>query len=357
MKISKKGIDLIKKFEGCQLTAYLCPAGKWTIGYGHTANVAKGMEITRQQAEESLLKDLVSFEKAVNDLGRTLNQNQFDALVSFAFNCGVGNLKTLCYNRTLEVIGEKILLYTKASGKTLQGLVNRRKEEQALFLAPVETDGQMEATEAVSGITEYSYQRDGEKHVSPNFSVKEFRCKDNSDRILIDVDFVKEKLQAIREHFGKPVTINSAYRNEDYNRKVGGSSGSYHIKGQAFDIVVKGVTPGEVARSAQRIGIPGIIQYDSFVHVDSREKKYWARNTNGNVSVVSSFLDGPVLTLGSQGEVVKELQQFLSDRQVYHGAIDGVFGPVTKQAVIEWQGYCEIAKDGVVGKSTWATIL
>ncbi len=95
--------------------------------------------------------------------------------------------------------------------------------------------------------------------------------------------------QAIRDHFGVPVTVNSAFRTEPYNRKVGGAGKSYHLTGQAFDIVVKGHTPLEVARHAQSLGIPGIIQYNSFVHVDSRPTRYWARNDNGKVTVKSSF--------------------------------------------------------------------
>lgn len=356
MNISQKGIDLIKKYEGCHLAAYLCPAGIWTIGYGHTAGVKKGMIITEEKAEEYLRKDCESSEKAVNALGRNLNQNQFDALVSFTFNCGAGNLKTLCHNRTLGTISEKILLYNKAGGKILNGLVKRRKEEQALFLSPMDSEGQNKATENHSGITEYSWKKDRNVKISENFTVKEFRCKDNSDTILVDVDFVKNKLQKIREHFGKPITINSAYRNAIYNQKVGGTSGSYHVKGQAFDIVVKGVAPIEVAKYAEKLGIPGIIQYNSFVHVDSREKRYWSRNNNGKITVVDSFYDKPILRLGSKGEEIKEVQKFLSDKGVYHGAVDGDFGLLTKQAVIEWQGYCEIKKDGIVGKGTWATM-
>ena len=84
-------------------------------------------------------------------------------------------------------------------------------------------------------------------------------------------------------------TINSAYRTESYNKKVGGAKSSYHMKGQAFDIVVKSHTPLEVARFAQSIGITGIIQYNNFVHVDSRQTKYWARNDNGKVYKKESF--------------------------------------------------------------------
>ena len=136
---------------------------------------------------------------------------------------------------------------------------------------------------------EFSLAKDGDTKITDNFTVREFRCKDRSDKILIDVNFVRDKLQAIRYYCGAAVTINSGYRTESYNAKVGGAKSSYHMKGQAFDIVVKGHTPQEVARYAQEIGIPGIIQYNTFVHVDSREKKYWARNDNGKVTIVTGF--------------------------------------------------------------------
>ncbi|NBH24645.1 DUF882 domain-containing protein [Lachnospiraceae bacterium] len=151
--------------------------------------------------------------------------------------------------------------------------------------------GNMPANEsnAESAVKEFSMKRDGNTYISRNFKVSEFRCKDGSDKILIDVDFVHNKLQAIRDHFGAPVTVNSGYRTESYNKKVGGAKKSHHMKGQAFDIVVKGHTPAEVARYAQSLDVKGIIQYNSFVHVDSREVRYWAKNNNGKVTVKPSF--------------------------------------------------------------------
>lgn len=151
--------------------------------------------------------------------------------------------------------------------------------------------GNMPANEnnAESAVKEFSMKRDGNTYISRNFKVSEFRCKDGSNKILIDVDFVQNKLQAIRDHFGAPVTINSGYRTESYNKKVGGAKKSFHMTGQAFDIVVKGHTPAEVARYAQSLDIKGIIQYNSFVHVDGRETKYWAKNNNGKVTVKPSF--------------------------------------------------------------------
>lgn len=136
MNISSKGLAIIKKYEGLRLTAYkpVSTEKYWTIGYGHYGpDVKQGMTITQAQAEVYLKNDCASAVKAVNALKLPFNQNQFDALVSFTYNCGSGNLKTLCRGRTIEEIGEKIILYNKAGGKVLNGLVKRRKEEQALY--------------------------------------------------------------------------------------------------------------------------------------------------------------------------------------------------------------------------------
>lgn len=138
MKTSQNGINLIKRFEGCKLTAYKCPAGVWTIAYGHTAGVYSGMKITQQQADEFLKQDLVVYENHVNNLNRSFNQNEFDALVSFCYNCGAGSLQTLCKNRTNAQIADALLLYNKGGGKVLQGLINRRKAERELFLKAVD---------------------------------------------------------------------------------------------------------------------------------------------------------------------------------------------------------------------------
>ena len=137
MKTSKNGIELIKKFEGCRLTAYkpVITEKYWTIGYGHYgADVKQGMRITHAQAEAYLIADLVKFETSVNALSLSLTQNQFDALVSFTYNCGAGNLKKLVTGRNLREIADALLLYNKAGGKELKGLTKRRKEERTLFL-------------------------------------------------------------------------------------------------------------------------------------------------------------------------------------------------------------------------------
>lgn len=137
MKTSKTGIELIKCFEGLRLSAYKAVSTEkfYTIGYGHYgADVSRETIITKERAEELLTKDLEKFEKAVTALNRTWTQNQFDALVSFAFNCGAANLKRLVANRDTLQIADAFLLYNKAGGKVLSGLVRRRKAERDLFL-------------------------------------------------------------------------------------------------------------------------------------------------------------------------------------------------------------------------------
>lgn len=137
MKISDVGIQLIKRFESLRLTAYKPVSTEkfYTIGYGHnSADVSRETIITKEYAEELLKKDLKKFENAVTALNRTWTQNQFDALVSFAFNCGTANLKRLVANRDELQIADAFLLYNKAGGKVLSGLVRRRKAERALFL-------------------------------------------------------------------------------------------------------------------------------------------------------------------------------------------------------------------------------
>lgn len=142
--IGQAGLALIKQFEGCRLIAYQCSAGVWTIGYGHTAGVYKGMKITQAQADAFLKQDVAKFEKYINNLSYVpftaqLNQNQFDALVSFAFNLGQGNVKKMCTGRTINQIPSAMQQYCKAAGKTLPGLQRRRKAEAALYNKKVES--------------------------------------------------------------------------------------------------------------------------------------------------------------------------------------------------------------------------
>ena len=151
MKTSQEGIKLIEEFEGCRLTAYQDVVGVWTIGYGHTKNVKKGQAITKEQAEHYLIQDLEKAEKNVNSFDHIYhwNQNQFDALVSFAFNIGSINQLTANGTRNISVISEKILQYNKAGGKVVSGLTRRRKAEKLLFDKATTQNSQVEENTAL----------------------------------------------------------------------------------------------------------------------------------------------------------------------------------------------------------------
>ena len=140
-KISQQGIDLIKRWEGFRNKAYLCPGNVWTIGYGHTKNVRSGMCISKEQAEQLLREDLKHFEASVSQLVTVqLNQAQFDALVSFTFNVGVGAFKKSTLRKLVnqgDFLGaaKQFGRWVNANGKKLPGLVSRREEEKQLFLS------------------------------------------------------------------------------------------------------------------------------------------------------------------------------------------------------------------------------
>ena len=149
MKTSDKGIDFIKRHEALRLNAYLDAAGVWTIGYGHTGGVNSGDVISEKQAEEFLRADLATAERALNRTRLQLNQNQFDALVSFIFNVGVGRPKShpkggsgflgstllikVRHNANDPSIADEFERWIYAGGKVLNGLVRRRKEEADLY--------------------------------------------------------------------------------------------------------------------------------------------------------------------------------------------------------------------------------
>lgn len=142
MNISNRGLDLIKSFEGCMLTAYkpVQTEQDYTIGWGHYgSDVYAGMVITQAQADQFLFEDVQRFVNAVNQYQSrfNFNQNEYDALVSFTYNCGEGSLQAVmsCCN-TKQEIAEECKLYNKSSdGQVLAGLVRRREEEYKLFMS------------------------------------------------------------------------------------------------------------------------------------------------------------------------------------------------------------------------------
>ena len=139
MKIGYEGLTMIKHFEGLELEAYKCPAGVWTIGYGHIKGVQEGDVITEQQADDMLVEELNEYENYINTLVKcSLNQNQFDALVSWVYNLGPANLQASTLLKVLNAgdfagVPAQIMRWNKAGGKVLEGLTRRRQAEADLF--------------------------------------------------------------------------------------------------------------------------------------------------------------------------------------------------------------------------------
>ena len=176
MNISNRGLDLIKSFEGCSLTAYRCPSNKWTIGWGHTNGVHQGMVITQAQADQFLFEDVQRFVNAVNQYQSrfNFNQNEYDALVSFTYNCGEGSLQAVmsCCN-TKQEIAEECKLYNRSStGQILNGLVRRREEEYKLFMS--------ESNNNTNNNDGYSYAEKGEYFFNTRVKIRTAPNLDNA---------------------------------------------------------------------------------------------------------------------------------------------------------------------------------
>ena len=219
-----------------------------------------------------------------------------------------------------------------------------------------------------------NYKRGDSTKLSANFRVSEFLCKGAGccTHGQID-DKLVQILQQIRDHFGKPVHISSAYRCSKWNKAVGGVSNSYHCYGQAADIKVEDTAPAEVAKYAESIGVKGIGLYETdidghFVHVDTRTtKSFWygqagyKRDTFGgapkNTTTKGDYtMEMRNLEKGCEGEDVRALQILLAGNG-YSLNPDGVFGAKTEATVKAYQKKAGIRQDGIAGKKTMSALL
>lgn len=231
--------------------------------------------------------------------------------------------------------------------------------------------------------------------IAKNFQYKEFDCHGQGccSTTIIDEKLV-EYIQQIRDHFGKPVTITSPYRCEVHNRRVGGATKSYHMRGQAADIVVQGVSSREVAKYAESIGILGIGLYETskdgyFTHIDTRTtKSFWygqseqPRTTFGGIPISNSNTNATInstpagvniqgayhksnskysikllyLQYNDRGRDVQILQDLLKIRG-YNVETNGIFDTLTQKAVVDFQKKVKIPADGIVGAQTMEKLL
>jgi GH24 family phage-related lysozyme (muramidase) len=228
-------LELIKQWEGLRLEAYLCPAGVWTIGYGHTGpSVKPGLKITEADAEALLLSDVERFARAVDTWIKVkLSNNQRCALISFTFNVGIGALQESTLRKRLnngedavKVAMEELPRWNKGDGKILEGLVRRRKAEVDLFCRGVKP-----LTDDVKLTPDKPFSFKVTPHIAYgelalNQEARRFTKQHQCDTAIILCNF----LEKARAAFGnKPIVITSGYRPPKVNASVGGASRSEHL--------------------------------------------------------------------------------------------------------------------------------
>ena len=316
MTINRAGLDLIKSFESLRLKAYRDPVGIWTVGYGHTGpDVYPGLEISKPEAEQLLADDLRESEEGVRELVAVpLNDNQFAALVSFAFNAGGGALKGSTLRRKLNKKDYKGAadefskwVYGTIKGRRVlpPGLVRRRAQERNLFLGlsvvlgvqrmavvpgPIVAAKTMAALDApdkydsefanyvqslgLRYFKPYEFLVMGHQNANPNSGA--FGLNKKPPQVLWPkIGFTARVLDRVRDLLGAPIVTLSVYRSPEYNRKIGGAKNSEHMKFTAVDFLAKANSgPAEwanVVRQRQSgMFKGGIGVYPSFVHVDTR---------------------------------------------------------------------------------------
>lgn len=190
-------------------------------------------------------------------------------------------------------------------------------------------------------------------NVTEHFELWEFQCHNGADTVKYDLQTVTA-LEAARRYFGVPITVSSAYRPADYNRKIGGATKSYHVYGKAVDHYCK-ISYSLLAKFYEVYGLKGIGCYydDHFVHIDSRATKFYWNNQSS--TKVSTHLI--TVRSGSDNRHVSDLQWLLKHKHGFDIKIDGEFGAKTKAAVIAFQKKHKLTADGIVGKKTWRKLL
>ena len=189
--------------------------------------------------------------------------------------------------------------------------------------------------------------------VADHFTLGEFQCHNGADTVKYDMQVVTA-LEAARLFFNVPISVSSAYRPADYNRKIGGATKSYHVYGKAVDHYCK-LSYTLLAKFYEVYGLKGIGCYydDHFVHIDSRLTKFrWKNQTSTKVSTHLVTVKS-----GSDNQHVSDLQWLLKNKHGYSLTIDGEFGAKTKTAVVSFQKKKGLTADGIVGSKTWKKLL
>jgi hypothetical protein len=215
------------------------------------------------------------------------------------------------------------------------------------------------------------YIKSANKQLSKNFRLAEFRCKCKRCKSVLVDDHLVEILQKIRDRFGVAVNINSGYRCREHNAEVNGDPQSSHMQGMAADIHVVGISPKEVAKYAESIGVKRIGLYDTFVHIGSGEKKlFWINHNSNQVDTFGGApaetfaVTLPVLKRGMKNGSVWSLQALLlgfgydlGTTGVNKDGVDGSFGPKVEIALKRYQFENDLAQTGCCDGDTWTSLL
>lgn len=397
MKISNNGLNLIKQFEGCRLIAYKPVATEkyFTIGYGHTGeDVKPNMVISQAQADRYLQKDIERYENYVNQYCAklNLNPNQFDALTSFTYNCGPGNLKKLIEGRTISQIADAILQFNHAGGKELAGLTKRRKAERELFIKRdvkiIIGSARIDEKGGIAGVAGDQKQKNIPDQ-SGEVSMQEFyihkkgwyvlRAKDPeiADKIAtamkmacnnsnIGYSSQSDRNEIIRwgTWADKPCNCDcSSLVRECIIEASGKDPGNFYTGNEALYLVASGLFEEKIEYTANMNLFVGDVlvtktKGHTAIVVEGNVRSYLAKNDNvseegssGGVKVSKLKVNLPTIRKGSKGKAVRILQALL------YINVTGEFDQTTEDSCKYFQNKEKLVPDGICGAKTWGKIL
>ncbi len=397
MKISQNGINLIKSFEGCRLEAYKATSSEkyFTIGYGHNGpDVKQNMIISQAQADRYLEQDLVKFENYVNKYADQLklNQNQFDALVSFTYNCGQGNLNKLVTGRTVTQIADAMLKYNHSGGKEFAGLTKRRKAERELFIKRdvviIIGSARIDSKGNISGDEGGDQKQKSAPDYSGEVSMQEFYIHKKGWYVLRPKDAalaerLSERMKAACNN--AMIGYSQGSRNEiivqginttkkcncDCSSLVrecvieasGKDPGNFNTGNEALYLMATGLFEEKIEFTANmNLFIGDIIVTKSKGHTGiicegnarksslAKNDTVDAENTGGD-KMSKLTIQLPAIRLGSKGKGVRMLQALL------YINVTGEFDQNTEDSCRYFQKKNKLVIDGICGPKTWKEVL
>lgn len=260
-----------------------------------------------------------------------------------------GNLVMHCWYASTACPGP----YLKSKFPYIEKEVNKRLKSSATKKTTTTKKVAM-PKKVKSQVVTASIKAKGKNYkVADHFTLGEFQCHNGADTVKYDKQIVTA-LETARRFFNVPITVSSAYRPADYNKRIGGATGSYHVKGRAVDHYCK-LSYTLLAKFYEVYGLKGIGCYydDHFVHIDSRATKFLWKNQSS--TKVSTHL--VTVKSGDDNRHVSDAQWLLKQKHGFKITVDGEFGAKTKSAVVSFQKKHGLTADGIVGKKTWNKLL